>query len=150
MPTTRKSPSKPKPKVTRKRPIAGELSRLMSKLDRLTAVISKWQSSGLFELAQMKLRQQRHPLPEYAKVVAVGENDEVSEFRGLVGIVLDAASAAGQWSYTVYFPTRREAVVLGDNVLWDTGQTVPEDVIYGGGETRRVRVDARGNGAVIG
>ena len=92
----------------------------------------------------------RRPLPEYAKVVAVGAEGLAAELRGRTGIVLDAAEEEGRWTYTVYFPTRQETFVLDEASLWDTGETVPYDVIYGGGEARRVRVDAQGNGAVAG
>lgn len=91
----------------------------------------------------------RVPLPEYAKVVAVGKSDEVAEIRGQVGIVLDAANDQSGRTYTVYFPARQAAFVLHERSLWDTGETVPEDVIYGGGHTRRVHVDKNGGGTLV-
>ena len=95
------------------------------------------------------LKRQRIPLPEYAKVVAVGKAAEVAEVRGQVGIVLAAANDSVGRIYTVAFPAKQEAFVLHEESLWDTGETVPEDVIYGGGETRRVRVDQAGNGTLV-
>jgi hypothetical protein len=100
-------------------------------------------------MAQLMPRHSRRPLPEYAQVVAFGTEKEVSEVRGNTGIVLDAAEMNGVWTYTVYFPAREESYVLRETSLWDTGDLVPEDVIYGGGETRRVRVDAKGNGVLV-
>lgn len=94
-------------------------------------------------------RSPRVPLPEYAKVVAVGQADEVALARGRTGIVLDAQNSNGDWTYSVYFPSIQETFVLNGQALWDTGQTVPEDVIYGGGKTVRVRVDADGNGTLV-
>jgi hypothetical protein len=91
----------------------------------------------------------RVPLPEYARVVAVGKSDEVAEIRGQAGIVLDAANDQSGRTYTVYFPARQEAFVLHEQSLWDTGETVPEDVIYGGGQTRRVHVDKDGGGTLV-
>src|SRR4051812_48466956 len=69
----------------------------------------------------------RRPLPEYARVVAIGESKEVSEVRGRTGIVLDAAELGGRWTYTVLFPALGETFVLPENSLWDSGETVPED-----------------------
>jgi hypothetical protein len=94
-------------------------------------------------------RSSRTPLPEYAKVVAIGKADEVSEVKGHVGVVLDTANDQDGWTYTVYFPAKQETLVLHEQSLWDTGETVPEDVIYGGGETRRVQVDKDGNGTPV-
>lgn len=94
-------------------------------------------------------RSPRIPLPEYARVVAIGQADEVAEVRGRTGIVLDAQNSDGEWTYTVYFPAMQETFVLHGQGLWDSGETVPEDVIYGGGETLRVRVDADGNGTLV-
>ena len=100
-----------------------------------------------FALAHQKRR--RIPLPEYAKVVAVGKADEVAEIRGKVGIVLDAANGKGGRTYTVYFPASQETLVLHEQSLWDTRETVPEDVIYGGGQTRRVHVNKAGSGTLV-
>lgn len=94
-------------------------------------------------------RARRSPLPEYAKVVAVGNAKEVQPVRGCTGIVLDAAKLKGHWTHAVYFPSHRETLVLHEQSLWDSGQNVPEDVLYGGAKTCRVRVDKNGNGAVL-
>jgi hypothetical protein len=73
----------------------------------------------------------------------------MAEVRGRTGIVLDAQNSDGVWTYTVYFPAMQETFVLNGQGLWDTGQTVPEDVIYGGGRKLRVRVDVSGNGSLV-
>jgi hypothetical protein len=111
-------------------------------------ILDELVSAGLLAVVRSQ-RSPRSPLPEYAKVVAFGQADEVAEVRGRTGIVLDAQNSDGDWTYTVYFPAKQEAYVLHGASLWDTGDTVPEDVIYGGGETRRVRVDAKGNGMLV-
>ncbi len=92
---------------------------------------------------------QRIPLPEYAKVVAIGNADEVADVCGNVGIVLDAANGQGGRTYTVYFPAKQETFVLHEQSLWDTGENIPEDVVYGGAPARRVRVDKDGNGTLV-
>lgn len=100
-------------------------------------------------VAALSQRGRRTPLPEYAKVVAIGQAAEVEEVRGRTGVVLDAQDSEEGWTYTVYFPTKQETFVLHAESLWDTGENIPQDVIYGGGETRRVRVDADGNGTLV-
>ena len=57
-----------------------------------------------------------------------------------VGNILIYASASPGATQLVNYP------VANINA---SGETVPEDVIYGGGETRRVRVDAAGNGVLV-
>jgi hypothetical protein len=127
-----------------------DLARLTQQIAQMAAAFEKLQASGLLALArQMSVHSPRRPLPEYARVVAIGAADEVSDVRGRTGIVLDAAELDGGWTYTVYFPTQEQTYVLREISLWDTGETVPEDVIYGGGETRRVRVNAGGNGILV-
>ena len=125
-----------------------DISRLVDQVDKVLAQLA---ASGLLAITRAIQRSPRTPLPEYARVVAIGEAEEVSAVRGRTGIVLDIAEreAEGARTYTVYFPSRRETFVLHESSLWDTGETVPEDVIYGGGKTRRVRVDAAGNGAIV-
>jgi len=123
-----------------------DIARLVRQIDKMTVAFERLIDSGLFAIArQGSHRSPRTPLPEYAKVVAVGASDNVNEIRGHTGIVLDAAESQGEWTYTVYFPAKQETSVLQGSSLWDTGETVPEDVIYGGGKTLRVRVDAEGN-----
>ena len=136
--------------VMRRKTKPDELSRLTRQLHEMLTLFAKLQASGILTLARELIHHRpRRPLPEYAKVVAVGAADEVSEVRGRTGIVLDAAELAGDWTYTVYFPTYQQTFVLHEISLWDTGDTVPEDVIYGGGEMRRVRVDADGNSVLL-
>jgi hypothetical protein len=104
------------------------------------------------EIAAMLLgtkQARRTPLPEYAKVVAVGSAKEVAQVRGCTGIVLDAAKLQGRWTHAVYFPSQQETLVLHEQSLWDSGQNVPQDVLYGGAKTRRVHVDKNGNGALL-
>jgi hypothetical protein len=117
---------------------SSNLAKLAREVGRMSRILDKL-------VAQ---RSQRIPLPEYAKVVAVGRAEEVADVRGHVGIVLDSANENG-WTYTVYFPAKQETFVLSHNSLWDSGETVPEDVIYGGGQTLRVRVDKDGNGTLV-
>jgi hypothetical protein len=131
--------------ASRKRPTAarassGELAQLVQMITRMGRTLDK--------LVAVQ-RRGRTPLPEYAKVIAIGTAAEVADVRGHIGIVLDAACSDDGQTYTVYFPVKQEALVLHEQSLWDTGQTIPEDVIYGGGETRRVRVDANGNGTMV-
>ena len=114
----------------------------------MSLILEEALGSGLLAVMRSQ-RVSRLPLPEYAKVVAIGQGDEVSEVRGRTGIVLDVQDTEDGWSYTVYFPSVQETFVLKGERLWDTGENVPEDVIYGGGETRRVRVGADGNGTLI-
>jgi hypothetical protein len=113
----------------------------------MSRILDQLAGDGMLAIMQSQ-RSRRHPLPEYAKVVAVGDAGEVAEVRGRTGIVLDAASSDDGWTYTVYFPAKQETFVLRGECLWDTGETVPEDVIYGGGETRRVHVGPDGNGTL--
>jgi hypothetical protein len=115
---------------------------------RINDFLDELDAGGLLAVLRSQSRG-RIPLPEYAKVVAVGTADEVAEVRGRTGIVLGVADHQGTRIYTIYFPSKQEASVLHEQSLWDTGETVPEDVIYGGGETRRVRVDAAGNGTPV-
>jgi len=127
-----------------------DIARLVRQISKLTVVFEQLVGSGLLVIAQqMTHRSPRTPLPEYAKVVAIGASQEVDEIRGHTGIVLDAAQSNGEWTYTVYFPAQQETFVLHGSSLWDTGETVPEDVIYGGGKMLRVRVDDEGDGAVV-
>ena len=152
MPITRKSVKSTRrhKRVSRPKGPHKDLAHLIRLVGNMAARFDQLEVSGLLTLArQMTTRSPRRPLPEYAKVVAVGAADEVSEVCGRTGIVLDVADLDGSWTYTVYFPTRQEAVVVHETSLWDTGETVPEDVIYGGGETRHVRVDAQGSSVLV-
>ena len=126
--------SRKRARPARKR--TSELTRLLQKVDELVTVVQAQRSC-------------RSPLPEYAKVVALGLADEAADVRGRTGIVLDVQNSQGAWTYTVYFPAKQETLVLHGESLWDTGETVPEDVIYGGGQTQRVRVDDEGNGMLV-
>lgn len=142
-----------KPAASRKRPRpapakSGELAHLARKVGEMSLLLDKLVDAGLLAVITSQ-RSRRTPLPEYAKVVAVGNADEVAEVRGRTGIVLDATNGEGGWTYTVYFPAKQETFVLHAESLWDTGETVPEDVIYGGGESLRVRVDRDGNGTLV-
>jgi hypothetical protein len=105
--------------------------------------------AGKFRAILQSQMRGRTPLPEFARVVAIGEADAAAEVKGCTGIVLDVASGEDGWTYTVYFPAKHEAFVLHERSLWDTGEDVPEDAIYGGGETHRVRVDKNGNGTLV-
>lgn len=145
--TSRKSPASSK----RSRPVRetrGQIAELVAKVSEMSLILEEALGSGLLAVMRSQ-RVSRLPLPEYAKVVAIGQGDEVSEVRGRTGIVLDVQDTEDGWSYTVYFPSVQETFVLKGERLWDTGENVPEDVIYGGGETRRVRVGADGNGTLI-
>jgi hypothetical protein len=115
----------------------------------MTLALEQLLGSGVLAMTRAVQRTPRRPLPEYARIVAIGDAGEVSEVRGRTGIVLDMLEADGARTYTVYFPSKRETFVLNESSLWDTGETVPEDVLYGGGKTRRVRVDADGNGNLV-
>jgi hypothetical protein len=139
---------------SRKRPhparaATSERASLTREIRRMSLILDHLVSAGLLAVIQ-RPNSRRIPLPEYAKVVAFGQADEVAEVRGRTGIVLDAQSLQGDWTYTVYFPAKQATFVLQGESLWDTGENVPEDVIYGGGETRNVRVDAEGNGTLVG
>jgi hypothetical protein len=145
--TSRKSPASTK----RSRPARetrGQIAELVQKVSQMTLILENAIDGGLLAMMRSQ-RVSRVPLPEYAKVVGIGEGDEASGVRGRTGIVLDAQDIEGGWTYTVYFPSLQETFVLTGERLWDTGQNVPEDVIYGGGETRRVRVGADGNGTLV-
>lgn len=135
----------------RKRPHAGPVeSRQHTKVAREAAeiVIEKIKAGDFWRFFPGR-KDPRIPLPEYAKVVAIGNADEVVELKGRVGVVLDASDGDNGRTYTVYFPGKQEAFVLHEQSLWDTGDNVPEEVIYGSGETHRVRVDKDGNGTVV-
>jgi hypothetical protein len=125
-----------------------EVAMLAQQVGQMNRILDKLVDAGLLAVAQSQ-RGRRTPLPEYAKVVAVGQDDEVQDVRGRTGVVLDVQKCEAGWTYTVYFPAKQETFVLHEESLWDTGENIPEDVIYGGGETRRVRVGADGNGRLV-
>lgn len=125
----------------------GQISELVQKVNQMNLILNEVFGGGLLAMLRSQ-HAPRTPLPEYAKVVAIGQDGEVPEIRGRTGIVLDAQDVGG-WTYTVYFPALEETFVLAGERLWDTGQSVPEDVIYGGGKTRRVRVDVEGNSTLV-
>ena len=130
-------------------PLPAEIARLLQQWNELSATVQRLLLAHTPAVTRAMQRSQRTPLPEYARVVAVGAAEEVADVRGSSGIVLDAQLTDGARTYTVYFPAKRETCVLHESSLWDTGETVPEDVIYGGGKTVRVRVDDGGSGRVI-
>jgi hypothetical protein len=121
------------------------MARIVVRIKKVESLLQQLIRGG-FNVAQ---RAQRKPLPEYAKVVAVGSSPDVGKAIGLTGLVLDAAENEAGWSYTVYFPSLQEAIVLQEASLWDSGETIPEDVIYGNGATRRVRVDSNNEGTLV-
>jgi hypothetical protein len=151
MATTQKTSSKSTSSSKRSRSAHAkptELAGHAQMIGEMRLVLDELVRTGMLATARSQ-RSPRTPLPEYAKVVAIGPADEVAEVRGRTGVVLDAQNSGGEWTYTVYFPTMQETFVLNGQGLWDTGQTVPEDVIYGGGKTLRVRVDRDGKGTLV-
>ena len=131
-------------------PPPGEIARFLQQWHELSATVERLLLANTPAVTRAMQRSQRSPLPEYARVVAVGEAEEVADVRGATGIVLDAQLNDGARTYTVYFPAKQETYVVHESSLWDTGETIPQDVIYGGGKTVRVRVDDGGIGRVIG
>jgi hypothetical protein len=111
---------------------ATEMSQLAQQFRDMTALLERLRLSELSALvSELSRARARRPLPEYAKVVAVGKSDDVCDVRGRGGIVLDSAENGGRWTYTVYFPFCQEALILQEASLWDTGETIPEDVTTG-------------------
>lgn len=148
MATAQKNSRKRSAPRNRPRARPSELAILIREVSRISLALDELLGAGLLATARAE-RRRRTPLPEYARVVAIGDADEAAEIRGRTGIVLGTDNSEGAWTYTVYFPARQETFVLHGESLWDTGEDVPEDVIYGGGERRRVRVDKVGKGTLV-
>jgi Immunity protein 31 len=93
-------------------------------------------------------RQNREPLPFYARVRVVGKDGIAAEVSGKKGTILGREqSNSGEWLYAVMIDRIDEAYCLPHFSLEFTGETIGKSDIHSG-QNVRVRVDRSGNGRV--